>query len=68
MSCCEFELLEMSLHRVVMKVKNQHRTGSNGPVPCHLCQGTVEHAFLQRQWIGFSVRISCPHCGWTFEG
>lgn len=68
MGCCDFELLEMSLHRVVMKVKNQHRTGNCGPIRCHLCDRAVDHMLLKKHFIGFSVRITCPQCDWTFEG
>ena len=68
MGCCEFELLEMSEYRIVARVKNQHRTGKSDPIPCHLCNSAVNHAFIKKNFIGFSVRISCPQCGWTFEG
>ena len=68
MGCCDFELLEMSLYRVVMKVKNQHRTGGSGPVLCHICSSAVDHVYVKKQFIGFSVRITCPLCSWTFEG
>jgi hypothetical protein len=68
MGCCEFELLEMSLYRIVAKVKNQYRTGKGGPIPCHLCNGTVDHAFLNKRFLGFRVRITCSQCGWIFEG
>ena len=56
------------MHRVVMKVKNQHLTGSSGPIFCHLCDTAIDHAFLKKHFIGFSVRITCPQCGWMFEG
>ena len=62
MGCCEFELVEMSLYKIVAKVKNQHRTGSTGPILCHLCNNELEHAFLKKHYIGFSVRITCPQC------
>lgn len=68
MGCCNFELQEVSLYKLVAKVKNQHRTKSSGPMYCHLCQNEVEHAFLKKDFIGFSVKISCRHCGWTFQG
>lgn len=68
MGCCEFELLEMSQYRVVCKVKNQHRTKSSGPIFCHLCNSAVQHAFLRKDFIGFKVSITCPQCGWAFEG
>ena len=68
MGCCDFELLEMSVCRVVNKVKNQHRTGKDGPIACHLCNGEVDHAFVKKHFLGFSVRVTCPRCNWTFEG
>ncbi|WP_319587016.1 hypothetical protein [uncultured Desulfobulbus sp.] len=68
MGCCEFELLEMSVYRIVLQVKNQHRTGKGGPIPCHLCNCAVDHAFIKKRLLGFNVRINCPQCGWTFEG
>ena len=68
MGCCEFELAEMSLYRIVAKVKNQYRTGTGGPIACHLCSGEVEHAFMEKRLLGFRVKIRCPQCDWTFEG
>ena len=69
MGCCDFDLLEMRLYRIVAKVKNQHRTGNVGDaIGCHRCDGNVEHEFVKRQFIGFTVRIACVKCGWEFEG
>lgn len=68
MGCCDFELEEMSLYRIVAQVKNQHRTRSSGPIHCHLCNNEVKHEFVKKHYVGFSVRITCPQCGWTFEG
>jgi hypothetical protein len=69
MGCCDFELEEMKLYQIVAKVKNQYRTGNVcGTIRCHLCHGAVKHEFREKQFIGFSVRIACPQCGWDFEG
>ncbi len=68
MGCC-LDLLEMRLYQVVLKVKNQHRMGNVGdPIRCHTCNGSVEHEFVKKQFLGFTVRIACPQCGWKFEG
>lgn len=70
MGCCDFDLPEMGLYRTVAKVKNQHRTGTVGEavVRCHVCRGTVKHEFVKKHFIGFTVRMTCPRCGWEFEG
>ncbi len=68
MGCC-LDLLEMRLYQVVLKVKNQYRTGNVGdPIRCHTCAGNVVHEFVKTQFLGFTVRIACPQCGWKFEG
>ena len=68
MGCC-LDLLEMRLYQVVAKVKNQHRTGDfRDTVRCHACNGAVEHAFVKKQFLGFTVRITCARCGWEFLG
>ena len=56
MGCCDFELLEMSVYRMVLKVKNQHRDRQRRPYslpylqlrgcPC-ICQETFYR--FQRQ-------------------
>jgi hypothetical protein len=28
----------------------------------------VEHAFVKKQFLGFTVRITCAQCGWEFLG
>jgi hypothetical protein len=69
MGCCDFELEEMKLYQIVAKVKNQYRTGNVcDTIRCHLCNGAVTHEFREKHFIGFSVRITCPQCGWDFEG
>ena len=69
MGCCEFELLELSQYRVVSKVKNQHRTNDfRAKIRCYQCNEIIEHEFLKKNLLGFSVRISCPGCDWKFEG
>ena len=68
MGCCNFDLLEMRLYEVVAKVKNQHRTRIRDAVRCHTCNGPVEHEFVKKHFIGFTVRIKCTQCNWEFEG
>ncbi len=69
MGCCDFELPEMNLYRIVAIVKNRYRTGTLGEkIECHICQTALEHDFVKKHFIGFSVRICCPRCGWEFEG
>ena len=69
MGCC-LDLLEMRLYQVVLRVKNQHRTGNVGdpPIQCHTCTGSVVHELVKKQFLGIIVRVSCPQCGWKFEG
>jgi hypothetical protein len=69
LGCCDLELEEMHLYRMVAKVKNEHRTGKiGGIIKCHLCDGILIHEFIKKHLIGFSVHIMCPHCGFEFRG
>ena len=69
MGCCDFEIVELGLYKLIAKVKNQHRTGNVGDaLRCHACNGTIKHEFVKKNFIGFTVRIACPQCGWKFEG
>lgn len=68
MGCC-LEVEELTLYKTVAKVKNQYRTGIFLPVVCcYKCNGVLEHKFMQKQFLGFTIRVDCPHCGWKFEG
>ena len=69
MGCCEFELLELSQYQVVSKIKNQHRTKNfRDKIRCCQCDAIIEHEFLKKNFLGFTVRMNCPRCGWKFEG
>jgi len=69
MGCCELELEEMRLYQIVAKVKNQHRTSSFlDVIRCHKCNGILQHEFVNKHFIGFTVRIQCLQCGLEFEG
>jgi DNA-directed RNA polymerase subunit RPC12/RpoP len=68
MGCC-LDLLEMRLYQIVARVKNQHRTGRfDDAIRCHTCGGKVEHRFVKKNFLGFTVHIACPKCEWDFEG
>ena len=69
MGCCEFELLELSQYQVVSKIKNQYRTKNfRDKIRCCQCDAIIEHEFSKKKFLGFTVRIKCPGCGWRFEG
>ena len=68
MGCC-LDLLELRQYQIVGKVKKQHRTKNfRDKIRCCQCNEIIEHEFLKKNLLGFTVRIKCPGCGWQFEG
>jgi hypothetical protein len=68
MGCC-LDLLELRQYQLVMKVKSQYRTKNfQDKIRCSQCNEIIEHEFVKKNLLGFEVRISCPCCGWKFEG
>jgi hypothetical protein len=69
MGCCDLQLEEMTMYQTVMKLKNQYRTGKfSERIRCYRCNGILEHEFVKKQFLGFTIRIECPKCGLKHEG
>ncbi len=69
MGCCELELEEMTLYQTANRVKNQYRKGDfSDRVRCYRCNAILEHEFVKRNLLGFTIRIKCLQCGLEFQG